>query len=231
MSIQELQKCNPEYEFYTVQDEQFHPFGRWLPYDASEWIEQTLKKHPVPDKKASYFPDDLQLHEHALIKTIHNEIYGQLDIQVGIVHGKNEYLTGIEFHQGSEVNIALTDCILLLGKKEDMKDTTYDAAKTKKFYIKKGQVLEIYGSTLHYTPVQASTEGFSLGVILLKGTNTDMDAIPHTMLIKKNKWYITHASQTEKIKAGCIAGLLGDMLHIQPYDATLLVEKDKESIK
>lgn len=215
MSIKQIREFNPEYEFYTTKDPQFEPFGRVLSLDASKWCTQAGALYPLPDAKASYIPNDPKLHEDGVIKTIQEEIFGHLAIQVGIVHGWNTCLTGIEFHQGSEVNIALRDCILLLGRKQDMEGTSYDAAKTMKFYITKGEVIEIYSSTLHYTPIQADAEGFSLGVILLEGTNTDLETAPKQMLTKKNKWYITHPSQTKKIEAGCIAGLQGEMIRIK----------------
>lgn len=215
MTIEQIQACNPEYEFYTTQSTQFQEFGRVLAYDANSWIQYANTAYPLPDKKASYFPDGEDLHNFSLIDAIQQDIFGHLAIQTGIVQGKNEYLTGIEFHQGSEVNIALTDCILVVGRRQDMIGVNYDGGLTKKFYLHKGEVVEIYASTLHYTPIQATSEGFSLGVILLEGTNTDIGPTSQTMLTKKNKWYITHASQTEKVKAGCIAGLQGELLHIK----------------
>ena len=216
MSLKEIQVYNQNRQFFTADSEAFSPYGRILPYDAKQWCNMAAQLYPLEMEKAAYRCDDpALLHDATIISRIKRDIFGEMDIQVGIVAGQNEYLTGIEFHQGSEVNIAITDCLLLLGLKSELQETVYDANKTKAFYIEKGTVLEIFDSTLHYTPIQTEKAGFSLGVILLKGTNTDIDTVKGSMLTKKNKWYITHPSQTAKIEAGCLPGLQGELIHIK----------------
>ena len=96
-----------------------------------------------------------------------------------------------------------------------MENHLYDSKKIKRFYIRKGEIVEIFSTTLHYTPIQTDELGFSLGVILLEGTNTELDSPSDPFLTKKNKWYITHQSQTSKINAGCIPGLQGELITIR----------------
>ena len=73
----------------------------------------------------------------------------------------------------------------MLGKKEDLHDMEYQGDNVETFYLHKGEIIEIYDSTLHYTPMQVDKHGFSLGVILLKGTNTELDGNINDMLIKR----------------------------------------------
>ncbi|MDO4466246.1 MAG: DUF4867 family protein [Bacillota bacterium] len=215
MSIEKIIELNPNYKIYSSAALETEGFGRVLPYDATDIVEYVNKNIPFKQEKASYKLDYAELHDFDVFKKVKHDIYGELNIQCGIVSGLNEYLTGIEFHQGSEVNIAFTDCLLLLGKTSQLKGTTFDTTKAKVVYLKKGEVVEIYGSTLHYTPIQVDPEGFSLGVILLEGTNSDIEYTRGEFLTKKNKWYICHQSQTAKIEAGNIPGLLGEMIHIR----------------
>ncbi len=214
MCLEKIRKLNQNIRIYEITDQEFTKYGRKLSYNSKEILNYCETHHPVPNKKASYQTDYLDLHDQEIFSKIKQDIYGNLDIQIGIVAGENLNLTGIEYHHGSEVNIALTDCILMLGKKEDLHDMEYQGDNVETFYLHKGEIIEIYDSTLHYTPMQVDKHGFSLGVILLKGTNTELDGNINDMLIKKNKWYICHESQKEKIDAGCIAGLKGEMRKI-----------------
>lgn len=213
MNLEYIRSLNPDLHIYTTKDYSFHEYGRCLSLDTDEILENIERIREIPNVGTTYETDISELHEASLFNDIQENIYGKLPIQAGLVCGKNTQLTGIEFHQGSEVNIAVTDCILLLGKKEDLKHECYDVNKIKAFYIKRGEALEIYSTTLHYTPLQVHQKGFALLVFLLLGTNMPIEN-PQGMLTKMNKWYITHPSQEKKIEEGCIPGLLGDMVKI-----------------
>lgn len=214
MSIKKIIELNPEMKIYSSSALEFNGLGRILNYDATDVIKYVEENISFKQEKASYKLDYSELHSFPFFEKVKNEIYGQLDIQFGIVSGLNEYLTGIEYHQCSEVNVAFTDCLLLLGKTYQLKENKFDAQKVKAIYLQKGEVVEIFNTTLHYTPIQVEEEGFSLGVILLEGTNSDIDYIPGSLLTKKNKWYICHPSQKAKVQIGNIPGLLGEMIHV-----------------
>lgn len=211
MSLESMKKANPEVEFYTVEDAEFAVYGRVLPYDPSEIMSYVSKNLPILENGSAYCADIEELHNFDISRKVQKDIFGWLPMQVGLVHGKNQSLTGIEFHQGSEVNVAVEDCVLLLGKTSDMEGTSYAGEKAQAIYLKKGDVVEIYSTTLHYTPLQVSKKGFSTLVYLLEGTNTEIPYERNDMLTKKNKWYICHASQTKKIEIGNIAGLTGEL--------------------
>ena len=217
--LEQLKKTNSNIKFFTTKGENFKKYGRVLNLDATSIIDhlstQEEKDNIKNATKASYVTDREDLHDFECIPQIQKEIFGYLPIQAGVVKGKNQSLTGTEFHQGSEVNIAVTDCLLVLGNKYDMIDNAIDVSQMDVFYVEKGEVLEIYSTTLHYTPIEANKDGFSLVVILIEGTNTDIDFEKNSVLCKKNKWYVCHSSQTAKIEQGFKVGLIGDLLTIK----------------
>ncbi|MBO5302810.1 MAG: DUF4867 family protein [Lachnospiraceae bacterium] len=138
-----------------------------------------------------------------------------MDIQAGRCVGHNQELNGIEYHQGSETIIALTDLLLILGKRSNMKQNHYDLSKTELFYVEKGTCIELYATTLHYTPCQVNEDGFATICILPKGTNMPVDKTDCEILTKKNKFFITHPSMTSKIEQGAKPYLSGDIVKIR----------------
>ena len=140
---------------------------------------------------------------------------GGLPVQIGYCNGHNEKLNGLEYHRSSEINIAVTDMILLLGKQQDIEsDDTYDTAKVKAFFVPAGTV-EVYATTLHYAPCGVDKKGFRCVVVLPKGTNYPIEQ-PHLLkedklLAASNKWLLAH--EEAKI-AGAFNGLKGENISI-----------------
>ena len=126
---------------------------------------------------------------------------GGLPIQIGYCNGNNHKLNAVEYHRNSEINIAVTDMILLLGWLPDVTDEfTYDTAKIEAFKVPAGTVVEMYETTLHYAPCNAADGGFKCVVILPKGTNTPIDFTlaadgEDKLMTAKNKWLIAHESK------------------------------------
>lgn len=139
-------------------------------------------------------------------------IYGGLPIQIGYCNGSNHRLNALEYHRNSEINIAVTNMVLLLGWLPDVTDAfTYDTSKVEAFFVPAGTVVEMYGTTLHYAPCNDGEEGFKCIVILPKGTNTEIDfALPKSgedaLMTAKNKWLIAHEEAGIR---GVFNGLLG----------------------
>ena len=75
-------------------------------------------------------------------------------------------------------------------------ENTYDTSLMEAFRIPSGTAVELYATTLHYAPCNASDGGFLVAVVLPKGTNEALEH-PHTggedaLLAAKNKWLIGH---------------------------------------
>ena len=95
-----------------------------------------------------------------------------MPIQIGYCNGHNSKLNALEYHRDSEINIAATDMILMLGLLTDVNDDyTYDTANVKAFRVPAGTAVEVYSTTLHYAPCGIDGKGFQVAVVLPKGTN------------------------------------------------------------
>lgn len=216
MKLEELRQLNKNLKIKTVEYIDFNEYGKLLEeYDFSSLIKYAEENVKIPKEGNEYIASVEEIEAFDVINRLKDKVYGQLEIEAGSCTWQNSSLTGIEYHQGSEVTIAVTDCILIIGKIQDMYDNTYDTSKTEVFYLKKGQAVELYGTTLHYTPCKVEESGFMTIVMLLKGTNSPIEKMESSILTKKNKWFITHPSKIDKVKSGCYPGLLGDMTEIK----------------
>lgn len=139
---------------------------------------------------------------------IENKYFGEMPIQIGYCNGMNLKVTALEYHKASEIIVAGTDLILVLGHRKDIDEHGYDVKHAESFLMKSGDVVEIYGPTLHYCPVMTTDNGFKAAIILPKSTNTAHNT---AAVYAKNKWLYAHRNSDE-VK-GHIAGYLnGDML-------------------
>jgi hypothetical protein len=92
-----------------------------------------------------------------------------------------------------------------------MVENDYDIEKCELFYVPQGTVVELYATTLHYTPITV-IDSFKTICLLLRGTG---DACSRQgILKKKNKWFIAHKDNIEKVQAGDYPGLKGKMIKI-----------------
>lgn len=85
------------------------------------------------------------------------------------------------------------------------------------FFQSKGSAVELYSTTLHYTPCKVSEEGFMTLVILPEGTNAPLEntSNKNILLTKKNKFFMTHPSQKAKVESGNHPGLIGELIKIK----------------
>lgn len=181
-----------------VTDPTFCTYGKVVTgYDAGELLEK-MKETPLPED-VIYVPSVEELEELAVSKEMEKKLYGQLPIQVGYCNGHNKKLNAVEYHRNSEINIAVTDLVLILGRQQDIApDYTYDSGKMEAFLVPAGTIIEVYATTLHYAPCHVEEEGFRCVVILPKDTNTDLEPAGEALneedrlLFARNKWLIGH---------------------------------------
>ena len=149
----------------------------------------------------------------AVAKDLTESAYGGLPIQIGYCNGNNKKLNAVEYHRSSEVDIAVNDLILLIGRQQDIEaDFTYDTAKIEAFYVPAGTAVELYATTLHYAPCSAGEDGFRCVVVLPKDTNLELNFTPgkdgeDKLITARNKWLIAH--EDAKIE-GAFNGLKGE---------------------
>jgi len=200
----------------------FKPFGRVIKgYYLRSLIEE-MEKTECPSDRVVYEPSVRSLETLKINKQFSEEAYGGMPIQIGYCNGRNHLLNAVEYHRDSELNLACTDMILLVGKRQDIgRDYTYDTGKMQAFLVKKGTLVEIYSTTLHYAPISAGEhENFRCVVVLPKGTNEPLPACrgkAHTkedqLLTHVNKWLIAHP-ESGLDKDGAFVGLKGENIRL-----------------
>lgn len=199
-----------------VTDPAFRKYGQVLEgYDFTGLIKE-MKHTPVPED-VIYVPSVEELEALDIMKDLQNKGYGGLPVQIGYCNGHNKKLNAVEYHRNSEINVAVTDLVLLIGHQQDIEpDHTYDTSKIEAFLVPAGTGIEVYATTLHYAPCHVNEGGFQCVVVLPKGTNTDLTFQTEKMgedslMIAKNKWLIAH--EDAKI-AGAFNGLKGENITI-----------------
>ena len=214
--LENLKKLNPEVELYDVSDKEFASFGRIIKsLDATEIIE-TAKKIENPENGSSYLPSVEDFEKLDIAETIKNEYYGSLPTQIGYCWGHNTMMNATEWHTSSEINIAITPLVLILGHIWDIEDGKIDSSKFKAFYLPAGTVVEVYATSLHFCPCEVSKDGFGCVVGLPTGTNTDLTVKKNDpMLFRKNKWIIAHVDNEALKNKGVVAGITGTNYEIK----------------
>lgn len=202
----------------SVLDNDFKPYGRVLnDYDMKELIEK-MKETPVPDD-VIYVPSDEKLEELAVNDVMIKSVYGNMPVQIGYCNGHNSLLNALEYHRSSEINVAVNDLILLLGRQQDIEDDfTYDTSKVEAFLVPAGTAIEVYATTLHYAPCGVDGNGFQCVVVLPRGTNYDVSpennlgiAAEDKLLAATNKWLIAHPDAHIE---GAFEGLKGENISV-----------------
>lgn len=180
-----------------VTDPAFRKYGQVLEgYDFTGLIKE-MKHTPVPED-VIYVPSVEELEALDIMKDLQNKGYGGLPVQIGYCNGHNKKLNAVEYHRNSEINVAVTDLVLLIGHQQDIElDHTYDTSKIEAFLVPAGTGIEVYATTLHYAPCHVNEGGFQCVVVLPKGTNTDLTFQTEktgedSLMTAKNKWLIAH---------------------------------------
>lgn len=208
----------------NVNDPAFRKYGKVVTnVDFTELV-AAMKKTPVPEGVV-YEPSVAELEATSVMKALTDVTYGELPIQIGYCNGHNHMLNALEYHRSSEINVAATDAILMLGSQQDVEaDFTYDTSKVEAFFVPAGTAVEVYATTLHYAPCGVDGAGFQVAIVLPKGTNYPL-ADKHTalnadgsapnedaLITATNKWLIGHAEGG--LDEGSFLGLKGENLSL-----------------
>ncbi len=212
----DIVKKNPHLKIYRTTDKEFIPFGYVIKdINATAFIEAAKKADEVKEgslyvAEADYFKD------LDAAKDIEIKYFGELPAQAGYCYGYSNKLNAVEWHKSSEINVATTDLILFLGQVQDIVDRKIDSSKIKAFYVEKGEVIEVYATTLHFCPCQVSEEGFGAVVVLPKGTNVPLEGeYEDKLMFRKNKWILSHVDNEGLIARGVIPGVTGENFEVK----------------
>lgn len=207
-------------KIFSVTDPEFKPYGRvvtGLDTTKAE-ILAALANTPLP-AATDYVAEDAALQELPAAVEVSEHLFGGMPCQLGWCNGHNTYLNCLEYHRDSEFNLGTEAFILLLAKQDEMENGVLDTAKVRAFRVPAGVLIEVYATTLHYSPCHADpAKGFRVMVALPAGTNTDfrLPGAPNPLdrqLWARNKWLIAHPDSAPAAK-GAVIGLTGENIDI-----------------
>lgn len=201
-------------KFYSINDPAFAQYGRRMESPFYQLFKDGASTIDLPQSGSMYHASE-QAFETPQAMAYYKQLFGELDVQIGYCYGWNDSLNALEWHKNSEMSVALTDLVMLLGDIREMQDGKYDSAKVKAFLLKPGDAVEIYATTLHFCPINVKDQPFKNVVILPRGTNTPLDeAAADKRLIAKNKWLIIHPEFHRQVALGREIGVVGENIKI-----------------
>lgn len=215
--LDRLNKVN-DVKITSVFDDAFKTYGRVIEgYDFSDLIAYMESRTTIPENGNVYVASVPEMEAFPAAEEVKQCLYGDMEIQVGYCNGRNTTYNGFEYHKGSEINVAVTDFMLVLGHTwEIAADNTYKVEDARVFFVPKGTAIEMYQTTLHLSPLRVCDDGFKGIVILPRGTNTPLDRKPSNesgeerLLLQRNKWVISHSEREPLMKQGAFPGLIGE---------------------
>ena len=198
----------------SVYDPSFSAYGQVLEgYDTAELVEE-MKKIPLPETGVDYRPSIEALEALDIFDALTARAYGEMPIQLGLCWGRNRKLNCLEYHRDSEINIGEKDFILLLAKRDDVVDGMLDTDKVRAFLVPAGTAVEVYATSLHYSPCHTPEGGyFRTAIVLPKGTNEPLQPVDAVsaedkLLWARNKWLYAHPDAPEAADGACV-GMTG----------------------
>lgn len=185
-------------KIYNITDPKFDKYGTIVKgYDFSELL-SVMKQRTIPES-VEYAASDPALEALPIFKKFEDGFYGGMPAELGYCMGHNQKLNALEYHRGSEVNVSVTDYIVLLGCLQEVGEHFYyDTANVEAFFVPAGLAVEFYATTLHYCACHVEESGYCHATFLPRGTNCPLEDgfVPETeedqILAARNKWMLIH---------------------------------------
>lgn len=217
-------------QIHSIYDDEFKTYGRVLdrvPAELTDPVVQAMREQISLPEDTAYGPSEPALEALPVAPKLGMLLFGGIPYQLGCVRGHNTVLNCLEYHRSSEFNLGTDDFILLLAHEWDIDvdadgKRTLDTAKVQAFRAPAGVLIEVYGTSLHYTPCHAdAASGFKVLVALPKGTNEHFDADSKAALSEvvdfadaatlwsANKYQLVHA-EAPKAAQGAYVALVGE---------------------
>ena len=208
---------------YSVNDPEFKSYGNvWddVPSELTSPVLEALSATPIPEG-SKYVASAPELEGVKDADKLGFLMFGGRPFQLGWCNGHNTRLNCLEYHRASEFNLGARDFILLVAHRWEIEDGKLDTAQVKAFRVPAGKVVEVFNTTLHYTPCMVDDGGFQVMVALPAGTNgprpeaaADMPAVGDSYCYwKADKWVLCHADSPKAAEGGYV-GLIGKNLDI-----------------
>ncbi|GHT67568.1 DUF4867 domain-containing protein [Bacteroidia bacterium] len=220
MELTELIKLNRHLSLKEVSNPSFQVYGKIVTgYDFSGLLDYMERETPIPAEGNIYKTSVPELEQTDIKVRLEKGFYGEMPIQTGYCNGQNSTLNGLEYHLGSEIDVAVTDLVLLLGRLQDVTDGQYPSEQVEAFFVPKGTALQLYETTLHFAPCKVDSNGFKCIVILPRGTNepleNDNEKYGDKYLFARNKWLLAHPDRKPLMEKGAWPGITGENIEIK----------------
>lgn len=215
-----LQSCNPHITIHPISDPTFLKYGKVLKgFDFNECLE-LMQAKVIPEEGNCYIASDIDLMKTKTVTELSQRFYANMPVQIGYCNGNNSKLNALEYHKGSEIDIAVTDLILILSDVRGIQDNKLSSSCVEIFYVPANTACELYATTLHFAPCKTSDNGFKSIIVLPEGTNEPLSILPTPkcdedyLIWMQNKWLIAHADSIPASK-GAFIGITGENIEIK----------------
>ena len=217
-TLSSLRTKNPGLRFCTASELRNHGLGVALTNIDTDAVLGVLSRVPLGDDGVAYVASDARLESLPLVARLKQSIFGGLEVQAGHCVGHNQRLNALEYHNSSEVVVPATEMVLFVDNRCRIQDGTYSPETLIACYLRPGEAVELFATTLHFAPLGARG-GFRAGIMLPRGTNLPLaeESQPgqDPLLFAANKWIVAHP-QSAIASRGAHAGILGDNLKLVP---------------
>lgn len=224
MSIEAIRRANPALFVRDIFDPALSSYGRLLDPQPFAPLTDLADRITGIDPEANrYVASVPELEAEPSVRAL-RLIFGFADIEVGYCNGPNSRLNGLEYHKSPEIDIAVTDLVLLLGRKADIgSDATYDSKKLDCFYLPAGTAFVLDAEVLHFSPCKVHEGGFKSIIVLPRGTNGALDgdelsfarSAKDRLLFMRNKWLLAHPDRAILVERGAWPGIRGDNIEVK----------------
>lgn len=211
-----LRRINPGLTILSLGETPEHRLYRKIDADTSAFLAASVSI--TPEEGNAYVPRDEGMSLSPAAQSISRVVFGELPMQAGWNHGGNPRMNGMEWHKSSEVIVACTDLVLLLGDYSDIELDSYDSSRAFGLYLKKGEVVELFPFTLHLAPLPVIGGRFIAAILLPEGTNLPLSGGIDGTLRAVNKWLIVHPNNSRGIALGGKVGIRGENISLIGLD-------------
>lgn len=188
----------------SVFSESFSRYGRVQADFRGGALRQALLKTPAPSDAVIYVASEPSLEATPEYCRVQAEFFGGLPCEGGYCNGSATRVDTLEYHRSSEWMLLGSDVVLLLGHRWEIQGDAYDFSKLSAFLVPSGTALELFATTLHYSPLNAKkNQPFQAVIVLPRGTNGSNAAGgsgkgESSLLAASNKW-VLHSPRAVEI--------------------------------
>ena len=214
--LEALKNTNPHICFLSLEDTPIHRLFRKVSGDMGGFVKASEKI--LPQLTNVYVPRDEAMINNVVVQDIKINVFGELPIQAGWNYGGSSTMNGMEWHKSSEVIVACTDLVLLIGDHADITNDIYDASLVQGLFMQKGEAVELLPMTLHLAPLPVHGGKFIAAILLPDGTNLPLESGIRGTKRAVNKWLLVHPENKRGIELGGKIGIKGENIAVRGLD-------------